>query len=131
MYVLTIWRNDIIKGVDYMHTFLFVISAGCAGAVTGLMGTGGGSVLVTMLMFFRVCQNDSAFKHSISVMLPICITVLLCSECNFSFLDISIYLAGSILGGVSAGIWGNYIPPQYLHRVFGAFILWGGVRYLI
>jgi uncharacterized membrane protein YfcA len=40
------------------------------------------------------------------------------------------YLLGSAIGGVAAGLWGKKIPVKWLHRLLGALILWGGIRYL-
>ena len=40
------------------------------------------------------------------------------------------YLIGSCIGGVATGLFGDRIPTVWLHRILGAFILWGGIRYL-
>ena len=44
--------------------------------------------------------------------------------------DLQGNLIGSCIGGVATGLWGDRIPTLWLHRILGALIIWGGVRYL-
>ena len=114
-------------------TKLRIIMAGtCAGAVNGLFGTGGGMVLVPLLTALTDIPEDSIFPSSVSIILPVCLISLLCSKNvdTLSFLTILPYLIGSTAGGVLCGIFGKRIPTKWLHRILGALILWGGVRYL-
>lgn len=104
----------------------------CAGVVTGLLGAGGGMVLVPLLTLLTDLDDRKVFPASVSIILPICLVslVLMWSSSDVSFLDVLPYLLGSAVGGVAAGIWGKRIPVQWLHRILGIFILWGGIRYL-
>lgn len=104
----------------------------CAGAVTGLLGAGGGMVLVPLLTLLTQLEDWEIFPSSVSIILPICLVSLLFmhTEGKISFADIVPYLLGSALGGLAAGIWGKNIPVKWLHRTLGIFVLWGGVRYL-
>lgn len=103
-----------------------------AGAVNGLFGAGGGMVLVPLLTWLTKLEDDEIFPASVSIILPICLVSL-----SITFHPGSIpwstafpYLLGSTAGGVAAGILGKRIPTVWLHRLLGALIIWGGIRYL-
>ena len=104
----------------------------CAGAVNGLFGAGGGMVLVPLLTSLTELPEEEVFPSSVSIILPICLVSLTLSwpSQGVDWVATLPYLAGSALGGIAAGIWGRKIPTQWLHRLLGILILWGGVRYL-
>lgn len=113
------------------HNIRLSIAGGAAGLVNGLFGAGGGMVLVPMLSQKSGIAERERFSASVAVMAPICIISLLFSfPWNLTFRQILPYLAGSAIGGVAAGLWGKKIPTVLLHRILGAVILWGGIRYL-
>ena len=103
-----------------------------AGAVNGLLGTGGGMVLVPLLTGLTDLQDDEVFPASVSIILPICFISLFCSPqaAGLTLGELAPYLLGSIAGGILCGIFGKHIPVKWLHRTLGVLILWGGVRYL-
>lgn len=108
------------------------LAGGAAGAVNGLFGAGGGMVLVPALQASRELEEDEIFPASVSIMLPACLVSLFAaaSPASLPWAAALPYLAGSAAGGVLAGILGKHIPTKFLHRLLGAFILYGGVRYL-
>ena len=88
-------------------------------------------VLVPMLSQKSGIAERERFSASVAVMAPICIISLLFSfPWNLTFRQVLPYLAGSAIGGIAAGLWGKKIPTVWLHRILGAVILWGGIRYL-
>ena len=87
-----------------------------AGLVNGIFGGAGGMVLIPALRLLTDIDEDDLFPTSVSAMLP--------------WVDALPYLLGSVAGGVLVGFFGKRIPTLWLHRIFGALILWGGVRYL-
>lgn len=110
-----------------------ILTAGlCAGAVNGIFGAGGGMVLVPLLSLIGQLEEDELFPCSVSMILPICIITLgFCIYKGESHWQAALpYVLGSAIGGVAAGIWGKRIPTIWLHRALGAFILWGGIRYI-
>lgn len=103
-----------------------------AGSVAGLFGAGGGLVLVPILGLWGGMAESRLFPASVAIILPVCVTVLLAGlwRDGLSLSDALPYLPGSAIGGLFAGLWGKKIPVQWLHRLLGIFILWGGIRYL-
>lgn len=89
-------------------------------------------VLIPLLQVLSDVEEDSLFPLSVGVMLPVCLLSLLIAgkAAPLPWADAMPYLMGSVIGGVLCGIFGKKIPTLWLHRFFGAMILWGGVRYL-
>ena len=110
----------------------FTISGICAGAVNGLFGAGGGMILVPLLTWLTPMEDREVFPSSVTIILPVCL-VSLSFTLQRATIDPGItlcYLAGSVIGGLLAGILAKKIPSLWLHRILGIFILWGGIRYL-
>lgn len=109
-----------------------LIAGFCAGTVTGLFGTGGGMILVPLLRFDKEIPEEKVFGSSVAIILPLCVVSLVSSAFSqpIPWASAFPYMAGSLLGGIGAGIWGNRIPTSWLHRLLGVLILWGGLRYL-
>ncbi len=107
--------------------WLLVLAGGCAGAVNGLLGAGGGMVLVPLLTF--CLAPEQVFPASVAIIAPICVISLLLGG-PIPWDRVVPYLAGSCVGGLAAGLWGKKIPVKWLHRGLGILILWGGWRYL-
>ena len=53
-----------------------VIAGGCAGAVAGLFGAGGGMVLVPLLTALTELREEEVFPASLSIILPVCLVSL-------------------------------------------------------
>lgn len=114
------------------HILLTALAGFAAGCINSLLGAGGGMILIPLLTLTGTLQASELFPASVAVILPICITTLLLSG-QWSVWELSVTTAcllGSALGGFAAGLWGSKIPVTWLHRFFGAIVLWGGIRYL-
>lgn len=111
----------------------YTLSGACAGVVAGLFGAGGGSILIPLLHLTAKPKEEELFPTSVSIMLPICVTVI-CLEairCGSLPWATSIpYLLGSAAGGILAGLFAKKIPTLWLHRGLGVLIIWGGIRYI-
>ncbi len=114
------------------HYLLCALAGFAAGSVTGLFGAGGGMILVPLLCWLTDIEDDAIFPASVSIILPICLVCLLfrARTGELPWQEAMPYLIGSGIGGILAGILGKRIPSLWLHRVLGAMILWGGIRYL-
>lgn len=116
-----------------MKRFIGVgISGAGAGILNGLFGAGGGMVLAPLMRTLTDMEDHQLFSYSVAILFPICIVSLLFADGwdQFSLSGAIPYLIGSLLGGIGAGLWGKHIPAVWLHRILGALILWGGIRYL-
>ena len=116
----------------FKKRFGTLLAGACAGAVNGLFGAGGGMVLVPLLTHLTDLPEKNIFPASVSIILPICVVSLLVSfrPDPDIWLKALPYLISGGAGGVAAGLFGKKIPVQWLHRILGILILWGGIRYL-
>ncbi len=103
-----------------------------AGIVNGIFGGAGGMVLIPALGLWTDAEPESLFPVSVAVMLPVCLLSLFLASRSgpLPWSEALPYLIGSTAGGILAGLFGRRIPTLWLHRIFGAMLLWGGIRYL-
>lgn len=108
-----------------------LLAGGGAGIVNGLFGAGGGMVLVPLLTLGKEFTEQELFSSSVVIMLPICLVSLITGTGgNLPWSEAWPFLLGGIPGGIAAALIGRQIPTSWLHRVLGALIIYGGIRYL-
>ena len=117
------------KSKDLIGAGIAGIGAGC---INGILGGAGGLILIPALRLLTRVKEQDLFSVSVSVMLPVCLVSLFLTSRSMPlpWADAAPYLIGSALGGIMAGLFGRQIPNLWLHRILGAMILWGGIRYL-
>lgn len=113
-------------------TIRYAMAGLAAGAVTGILGSGGGLVLVPLLALMSKEDSESVFPYSLSIMFPICLCSLAIQSglSAVSFQEALPYLLGGFIGGVGSMAASKRISPVWLHRVFGCILLWSGFRCL-
>lgn len=108
-------------------------AAAAAGAVNGLFGGGGGMVLLPFLAKKAGLPPRSAFATCLAIIYPVCCV----SAVVYLFRvrpDAEVLLPcllGGCLGGGAAGLTFERVSVRVLKAVFGLFLIWGGVRYLL
>ena len=113
-----------------------ILSAVSAGAVNGILGTGGGIILAIFLS--RLLKNEKeAFKSAL------CVTLLATFLMSFagavfhlsnnviSFKDVLPYLPASIIGGLAGAFIFSKIKPKLLNIIFSLLIIFAGIRMLL
>ena len=104
-----------------------------AGLVNGLFGGGGGMLFVPALSWQGKLNDRQIFATCVGVILPICCVsaavYLLRSE--FDFRTAVPYLVGGLMGGFVGGRTYGKVKTVWLKRLFAAFLLYGGVKYLL
>ena len=102
------------------------------GAVNGCLGAGGGMVAVPLLKKSGLDQK-SAHANAIAIILPI--TVLSAfMYLNGGYVKISdsfSYIPTGLLGSLLGTVIIRKISPLWLKRIFGAFMIYAGVRLLL
>lgn len=108
------------------------LSGAAAGAANGLFGAGGGMLLVPLLSRTTELEQKNCFACSVCIILPLSLVssgVYWLRGGQFAMEAVP-YLIGGAIGGVIAGLVLKRLPTLWLHRIFGAVILWGGLRLL-
>lgn len=115
------------------NTWKYRLSGGVTGFFSGLFGGGGGMVLVPLLTSWCHLEEKKAFATCVAVILPFCVisaAVYLWGH-GFDWMQALPYLIGGLVGGLLGGKLFRDVPAVWLRRIFGVFLLYGGVRYLL
>ncbi len=103
-----------------------------AGLVNGIFGGGGGMVLLPLLAADGGLSRRGAFATCVAVILPMSAVsaALYCLQVRPDTMILLPCLLGGVLGGVISGLTFEKVPVRILKAIFGAFLIYGGVRYL-
>ena len=109
------------------------LAGAAAGLVNGLFGGGGGSVLLPLLNRWGTLAPRAAFATCLAAIYPMCCVsaVVYLFQVRPSLETVLPYLAGGLAGGVAGGLTFQKVPVRLLKARFGAFLVYGGVRYLL
>ena len=105
-----------------------------AGAVNGILGSGGGIILVPLFVSWLRLPSKQAFATSVSV--TFVFSIITAAVCIFegevpAFSKMLPYLAGGAVGGFLSGKLLKTSSPVFLHRIFGALLIFGGIKALL
>ena len=103
-----------------------------AGVLSGLLGIGGGVIMVPLMVFVLGIGQHMAQGISMLVIIPTsCVAIYHLHKEKLVDYRISAYIAaGAICGALISANFVQYIPATELKRIFGAFIIFTGVRML-
>lgn len=109
------------------------IAGTAGGLVNGLFGGGGGMVLLPLLTSWGSLRPRSAFATCVAIILPMCCvsTAVYLFRVRPGLWQMLPYLAGGLIGGILGGLTFQKVPVRVLKVIFGLFLLYGGVRYLL
>ena len=109
------------------------VSGALAGAVNGVFGGGGGMVLAPLLGSWCRVEEKRALANCVATILPCCVlsggVYLLRTGLDWGMA--LPYLLGGLVGGFLGGKLFTKVPAVWLRRLFAAFLVYGGVRYLL
>lgn len=100
-----------------------------AGALTGLLGAGGGMLVVPILKKAEL-SAQKAHATSVSVIFPIALfsAGLYLIQGRVSFSDAAPYLAWGVLGSLLGAWLLPKLSSVWLSRIFGLLMLWAAAR---
>ena len=109
------------------------LSGAAAGLVSGLFGGGGGTVLVPLLTGWCKMEQKRAFANCVAVIFPLCAlaAVIYLLRTGLRLVTALPYLVGGLAGGFVGGKLFGKVSAPWLRRIFGVFLVYGGVRYLL
>jgi len=115
---------------DRSYRWRYVLIGALAGAANGLFGSGGGLFLVPLFIKWTAMEEKKAFATSVAVIFPLSVVSLVVFALKGG-LNIRIawpYVLGGTVGGLLSGTVFKKLPTIWLHRLFGALLIWGGVK---
>ena len=109
------------------------ISGTAGGLINGLFGGGGGMVLLPLLTKWSRLEARAAFATCVAIIFPMCCvsTAVYVYQVRPDLSLVLPYLAGGVAGGLVGGLTFDKVPVRLLKAIFGLFLLYGGVRYLL
>ncbi len=109
------------------------IAGAAGGLVNGAFGGGGGMVLLPLLTKWSSLKPRSAFATCVAIILPMCCvsTAVYLFQVRPDLWQVLPYLAGGVAGGIVSGLTFEKVPVRVLKLLFGGFLLYAGVRYLL
>ncbi len=104
-----------------------------AGLINGCFGGGGGVALLPLLTKWAKLDAKNAFATCVAIMFPACCasTAVYFFMVRPSLPEVLPYLAGGVAGGLIGGATFGKVPVRILKILFGLFLLYGGVKYLL
>lgn len=122
------------KTGDKMKTFckqtvITVLGGIAIGFVNGLLGAGGGMLAVPILKCQGLTQKQ-AHSNAIAIIIPITVfsTILYLIRGYVTIKDAYIYMPTGLIGAVVGTYILNKISPAVLKRIFGALMVYAGIR---
>ena len=111
----------------------YAASAVLAGAANGCFGGGGGMVLLPLLTRWCRVEEKTAFATCVAVIFPVCAVsaAVYLWRADVSLKTALPYLLGGLAGGLVGGKLYGKVSPKWLKWIFAAFLLYGGVKYLL
>ncbi len=102
------------------------------GVINGLLGAGGGMIAVPALKGVGLDQRK-AQANAIAVILPISVVscIMYMVRGDVTVADSLPYIPGGIIGTVIGTFLLSKLPTNILKKLFGAFMIWAGVRLLM
>ncbi len=106
-----------------------ILGGALTGLVNGLLGAGGGMIAVPVLEKSGA-DTKQAHSGSIAVMLPLSLLSAGVSlyRGRVALPDVLPYLPAGIVGAIGGAWLMNKISPTLLHKLFGVFAIWAGIR---
>lgn len=115
-----------------MKKLPFLLTGAAAGFLNGLLGAGGGMVVVPMLHHDGL-PAEQAHATSIAVIAPLSVLsgILYLSMGRLSPWDALPFLPGGLVGAALGGWLLPRIKTLWLHRIFGALVIYSAARLLL
>ena len=109
------------------------LAGAAAGAANGAFGGGGGMVLLPVLSRWGRLPQRRLYATCVAVILPFCVVsaAVYLLRTPFDFTQALPYLLGGLAGGFVGGKLFPRVPAPWLRYLFAAFLVYGGIRYLL
>ena len=102
------------------------------GVLNGLLGSGGGVVAVICLQKFLKVEAHKSHATAVAVMLPLTVVsaIVYLTKYQTDIKTLIFVTLGGVIGGVIGAKLLIKISSKWLHRIFGAVMIFAAVRML-
>lgn len=109
-----------------MTILLYIVLGLIAGALSGLIGIGGGVIIVPALIFLFGFSQQMAQGTTIALMVPPIGILAAWTYYQKGFVDVkvaSLICLGFVVGGLLGAIFATNLPSVLLEKIFGGILL--------
>ncbi len=115
-----------------MKKFNFYLLGILTGLANGLFGSGGGMIAVPLLEKSELdCQKSHATSIAITLTFSIISSIIYLKSGELKISDAIKYVPAGLLGAITGAVFLKKIPNRLLKKLFGAILIFAGVRLLI
>ena len=114
--------------------FLYILLGLAVGALSGVVGIGGGILLIPALVYFFHMSQHKAQGTSLGALLAPIGVLAFWQYYKAGNADIQAALligTGFLIGGYFGGLWAQQLPELALRRIFGTLLLLIGIWLLL
>jgi uncharacterized membrane protein YfcA len=115
-------------------TFLYILLGLVVGALSGVVGIGGGVLIIPALTFFFHMSQHKAQGTSLGALLAPIGALAFWEYYKAGNADLRAALliaVGFLVGGYFGGLWAQQLPELVLRRIFGTLLVLIGIRLLL
>jgi uncharacterized protein len=115
-------------------TFLYILLGLVVGALSGVVGIGGGILIIPALTFFFHMSQHRAQGTSLGALLAPIGALAFWEYYKAGNADLKVALLiglGFLVGGYFGGLWAQQLPELVLRRIFGTLLVIIGIRLLL
>jgi uncharacterized protein len=126
-------ENFLISAIISRMTFLYILLGLVVGALSGVVGIGGGVLIIPALTYFFHMSQHKAQGTSLGALLAPIGALAFWEYYKAGNADVKAALLiglGFLIGGYFGGLWAQQIPELALRRIFGTLLAILGLRLL-
>ena len=113
--------------------FLYLLLGLLVGALSGIVGIGGGIIIVPALVYlFHMSQHEAQGTSLGALLAPIgALAFWEYYKAGNADIKVAIFIAlGFLAGGYFGGLWAQRLPELALQRIFGTLLVLIGIKLL-
>jgi uncharacterized membrane protein YfcA len=127
------FREDLFAAIISRMTLLYILLGLVVGALSGVVGIGGGILIVPALVYLFHMSQHKAQGTSLGALLAPIGALAFWEYYKAGNADLKVALLiglGFIVGGYFGGLWAQHLPEVALRRAFGILLAIIGIRLL-
>jgi len=128
------FHKKLLASIIPAMTYLYILLGLLVGALSGIVGIGGGIMIIPALVYFFHMSQHKAQGTSLTALLAPIGALAFWEYYKAGNVDLKAGLLialGFLIGGYFGGLWAQHLPEVVLRRVFGTLLAIIGIQLLL